>query len=192
MRILVISDIDDFDWEHGTGRADVLISCGDVSDQVILEAAESYGCTTILAVKGNHDPNTPFQPPITDMHLQTKEIDGLRFGGLSGSWKYKPRGHFLFEQWEVDKYLSNFPKVDIFLAHNSPRGIHDQEDEVHYGFDGLKTYVLERKPGILIHGHQHVNWESKLGETRIIGVYGYKVIEVKEGYKVQGTRELTA
>jgi Icc-related predicted phosphoesterase len=170
----------------------VLISCGDVSDQVILEAAESYGCETIIGVKGNHDPNTPFQQPITDMHLQTKEIEGLRFGGLSGSWKYKPRGHFLFEQWEVDKYLSNFPKVDIFLAHNSPRGIHDQEDEVHYGFDGLKTYVLERKPGILIHGHQHVNWESKLGETRIIGVYGYKVIEVKEGYKVQGTRELTA
>ena len=87
MKILVISDIDDFYWEHGSGRADVLVSCGDVSDQVILEAAESYGCETILAVKGNHDSNTPFQRPITDMHRQGKERHGMTFGGLSGSWK---------------------------------------------------------------------------------------------------------
>ena len=188
MKILAISDIDDFHWEHGSGRADVLVSCGDVSEQVILEAAESYGCETILAIKGNHDSNMPFQQPITDMHLQVKEIHGLRFGGLSGAWKYKPRGHFLFEQWEVEKYLSNFPTVDIFFSHNSPRGIHDQEDEVHCGFDGLYTYVLGRRPRFLIHGHQHVNQVSKLGETTIIGVYGYKVIEVKERFKVQGAR----
>lgn len=115
MKILVISDIDDFHWERGTGRADLVVSCGDISDRVVMEAAESYGCETILAVKGNHDPNTSFCEPITDMHLQVKEIHGLRFGGLSGSWKYKPRGHFLFEQWEVEKYLSNFPTVDIFF-----------------------------------------------------------------------------
>ena len=179
MKILVISDIDDFHWEYGTGRADVLVSCGDISDQVILEAAESYGCRTILAVKGNHDSKTPFQQPITDMHIRVKQINGFSFGGLSGSWKYKPRGHFLFEQWEVEKYLSNFPLVDIFFSHNSPRGVHDQEDEVHYGFDGLKAYVLRRRPKILIHGHQHINWESQLGDTRIIGVYGYRVMEIQ-------------
>jgi hypothetical protein len=70
--------------------------------------------------------------------------------------------------------------VDIFFSHNSPRGIHDQEDEVHYGFDGLKTYVLQRKPRILIHGHQHVNEESKLGDTRIIGVYGRQRTEDRQ------------
>ncbi len=68
MRILVIADVDDFHWRHGTGRADVLLSCGDVSDQVILEAAEAYGCETILAVKGNHDNNEPFPKPIIDLH----------------------------------------------------------------------------------------------------------------------------
>ena len=122
MKILVISDIVEFHWEYGTGRADMLVSCGDVSNQVILEAAESYQCNTILAVQGNHDSNTPFPQPITDMHLQIKEIHGLRFGGLRGSWKYKPRGHFLFEQWEVEKYLSNFPSVDIFF----PTTLHEE------------------------------------------------------------------
>jgi len=81
MKILVISDIDDFHWEHGNGQADVVASCGDISDRVILEAAESHRCKIILAVKGNHDPNNPFFEPIIDMHLQVKRINGLRFGG---------------------------------------------------------------------------------------------------------------
>jgi hypothetical protein len=44
MKILAISDIDDLDWKHGGDEADVLLSCGDISDQVILEAAEAYAC----------------------------------------------------------------------------------------------------------------------------------------------------
>ena len=114
MRILAIADIDDFHWKHGSGQADVLLSCGDVSDQVILEAAEAHGCQSVFAVKGNHDSNAPFGELITDLHLQTREVNGFSFGGLNGSWKYKPRGHFLYDQREVDGFLSAFPPVDIF------------------------------------------------------------------------------
>ena len=52
MKILAISDIDDYHWKHGEGQADLVISCGDVSDQVILEATQAYSCTKIFAVKG--------------------------------------------------------------------------------------------------------------------------------------------
>ena len=48
-----------FHWKHGAGQADLVVSCGDVADQVILEAAEAYSCKTIFAVKGNHDPAHP-------------------------------------------------------------------------------------------------------------------------------------
>ena len=178
MRILVLSDIQDFHWKHGAGQADLILSCGDVSDQVILEAAEAYGCSTVFAVKGNHDRNIPFPEPIVDIHLHVQEIDDLKFGGLNGSWKYKPRGHFLYEQREVTGFLSSFPPVNVFLSHNSPRGIHDQEDEVHFGFEGLSAYIQRTKPRVVIHGHQHVNRESQLDFTRIIGVFGHKVIEV--------------
>ena len=109
MRLLAIADIDDFHWKHGSGQADVLLSCGDVSDQVIFEAAEEYGCQTIFAVKGNHDNNTPFAQPIVDLHLRPQEHGGLVFCGLNGSWKYKPRGHFLYDQWEVEDFLVFFP-----------------------------------------------------------------------------------
>ncbi len=47
MRILAIADIDDLHWEYGRRSADVLLSCGDVFDQVILEAAEACACRTI-------------------------------------------------------------------------------------------------------------------------------------------------
>jgi len=180
MRILAISDIDDYHWKCGRGQADLVLSCGDVSDQVICEAAEAYSVEKIFAVKGNHDSNVCFRDPIVDLHLRVEEYGGLKFGGLNGSWRYKPRGHFLYDEWEVDGFLSSYPAVDIFISHNSPRGVHDQEDEVHYGFEALKSYVQRAKPSIFIHGHQHVNNETKLGKTRIIAVFGSKLIEVQD------------
>lgn len=178
MKILVIADIDEFHWEQGPGQADILVSCGDVVDQVILEAAEAYGCQTIFSVKGNHDSNVPFPDPIIDLHKQTAEHRGLLFGGLNGSWRYKPRGAIMYDQKEIFDLLSEFPRVDVFISHNSPKGIHDKNDEVHIGFDALHDYITNRKPRLLIHGHQHVDAETKIHQTRVIGIYGHKMIEV--------------
>jgi predicted phosphodiesterase len=178
MRLLVLADIDDFHWRHGTGQADLLLSCGDVADRVILEAAEAHPCKAIFAVKGNHDPDTPFIGPILDLHLQVRKQDGLRFGGLNGSWRYKPLGDFLYEQLEVESFLASFPAVDIFVSHNSPRGIHDREDQVHQGFDGLTSYILRTAPKVVIHGHQHVDKESQIESSNVASVFGNKLIEI--------------
>lgn len=176
--MLALADVDDFTWTHGPGEADVVISCGDVCDELILEAAKAYGCAKMLAVKGNHDSNAPFPAPIVDVHLHVAECGGLRFGGFNGSWRYKPRGHFLYDQREVEAMLSSFPAVDVFIAHNSPRGIHDRDDDVHYGFDALVAYVDRTEPKLLMHGHQHVDRETQRGNTRIVGVFGHRVIDV--------------
>jgi Icc-related predicted phosphoesterase len=178
MKILIIADIDDFHWKHGEGVADVLLSCGDVSDQVILEAAQSHACPLILGVKGNHDSSAPFAKPIIDLHLRVFESGGISFGGFGGSWRYKPRGHFLFDQDEVQSHLFAFPPVSVFVSHNSPRGIHDREDGVHYGFEGLNAYIHRAKPRIVIHGHQHIDKETMIDETRVIGVYGHRLLEI--------------
>ncbi len=85
MKILALADIDDFHWNYGPGQADVLLSCGDVSDQVILEAADAYNCRVIFAVKGNHDNNEPFDKSIVDLHLLPHKYTGYSFGGLNGS-----------------------------------------------------------------------------------------------------------
>ena len=178
MRLLILADMDDFHWTHGGGQAEAVVACGDVADPVILEAAQAYGCATILAVKGNHDRPAGFTGPIADLHLRVVECGGLRFAGLNGSWRYKPRGHFLYEQEEVGHLLRAFPAVDVFVSHNSPRGIHDREDDVHIGFDGLTAYIARAAPRLLVHGHQHVNRETQAGQTRVVAIYGHRLIDI--------------
>ena len=178
MRILVLADIDDLRWQHGSGEVDLILALGDISDCLILEAAEAYGAPPILAVKGNHDSPAPFPEGITDLHLHTASIGGVTFGGFNGSWKYKPRGHFLYEQHEVADMLKGFPPVDVFVSHNSPRRIHDKEDETHFGFDALASYITEKRPRLFFHGHQHIDRETMVGATRLIAVYGHRLIEL--------------
>ena len=180
MKILLISDIDELHWRNGTGQADLILSCGDVADQVIIEASQAYECPHVFAVRGNHDYNhdNAFPEPIIDLHLAIRKHGGLTFGGLNGSWRYKSKGHYLHDQDEVCRYMSAFPPVDILIAHNSPKGIHDRDDGIHEGFDGLTNYILEHKPRFLFHGHQHINQETLYEGTRVICVYGWKVMAI--------------
>jgi len=143
-----------------------------------LKAAEACKCDTILAVKGNHDRNVSFPNPIIDLHHRTYTHNGLTLGGFNGCWQYKSRGYFLYEQQEVETLLSDFSSVDVFIAHNSPRGIHDKDDDVHYGFEAFNQYIKRAKPKLFIHGHQHIHSETLVDGTEVIGVYAYKVSEI--------------
>ena len=174
MKLLILSDYDSFRYSLGKESADLLISCGDTPDQVILEAAEAVHCLRIFAVKGNHDSSDPFLSPIVDLHLAVHTFGGIRFGGFNGSWRYKPKGHYLFEQTEVEQLLRTFPPVDIFVAHNSPRNVHDRDDGVHLGFEAFVDYIHRTQPRLFLHGHQHANQEMFIGGTRVIGVYGQR------------------
>ncbi len=178
MTLLVVADDDSFRQRLDGKPADVLISCGDLTDDVILQAAAAARCPRIFAVKGNHDGAGAFPSPITDLHFNVERHGGLAFGGFNGSWKYKPRGHFLYEQSEVERMLRSFPAVDVFVAHNSPRGIHDKDDEVHVGFQAFVDYIQRAKPRLFIHGHQHTDAETLIGETRVVGVYGCRRLEI--------------
>ena len=178
MKILILADIDDLHWQGAEGEADLLLACGDMFDQVIVEAAQAFCCPRIFAVKGNHDHDRPFIAPIEDLHLQVRHHGGLRFGGLNGSWKYKPRGAFLYTQEDVNGMLAGFPAVDVMVTHNSSMGIHDRDDGVHVGFEGLASYIERVKPKLVVHGHQHINSESFIGDTRIAGVHGYRLMEI--------------
>ena len=180
MTVLVIADDDGLLHQLPDASAEVLVSCGDLHDQTILRAADRCGCRHILAVKGNHDSGSAFPEPIIDLHLRTHVIHGVTFGGFAGAWKYKPRGHHLFEQEEVDQALASFPRVDVFVAHNSPRLIHDRDDDVHIGFGAFNTYLARTHTGRLLHGHQHLQVESVVGATQVIGTYGYRFLVVPE------------
>jgi Icc-related predicted phosphoesterase len=179
LKLLLLADVDDLHWNSGSGSVDLVLALGDTADSLILEAAQAYQCDQIFAVKGNHDSGAPFPKPIIDLDLHVESFNGLTFGGLSGSWKYKPKGHFLYEQEEVQAMLSDFPCVDVFVSHNSPLGIHDKADDIHTGFKALTEYAQRHQPRLLIHGHQHQNVETRLGMTRVLGVYGHRLLELE-------------
>src|SRR5881397_240593 len=143
--LLAIADDDEVEHQVPDTPADILVCCGDLADFVILRVAQKCKCRHILAVKGNHDSSSKFPEPIHDLHLRTFEFGGFSFWGFCGSWKYKPRGNFLFEQQEVESLLSSFPRVDIFVAHNSPRLTHDRDDDVHIGFAAFNTYITKAR-----------------------------------------------
>lgn len=176
MRLLAVADDDQIVKATRTEKADVVVACGDLLDHTIAEAGRACEAARIFAVKGNHDSSGGFAPPIVDLHLRTEIYGGLVFGGFRGSWRYKPRGHFLYDQDEVDRLLARFPSVDVFITHNSPRHVHDRDDEVHLGFDAFASYIHRVQPRLLIHGHQHINRESLIGNTRVMGVFGASVI----------------
>lgn len=176
--LLLIADSDDMPKSHDIPEADILISCGDIADQTILRIASISRCSRIFAVKGNHDSASQFTPPILDLHLTARNYGGISFGGFQGSWKYKPRGKYLYEQEEAEKFLTSFPRVDVFVAHNSPRGVHDKEDEIHTGFDAFTGYIRRARPKFFLHGHQHSEDETVIDGIRVIAVYGWKLLEL--------------
>ena len=178
MNLLVLADDDGVRHDLTAQPADLVISLGDVADLVILEAARLAECPRIFAVRGNHDSGGAFPPSIIDLHLVVQTVDGVRFGGFNGSWRYKPRGHYLYEQEEAERLLAGFPTVDVFVAHNSPRNIHERDTEVHIGFEAFNRYIEREQPRLFLHGHQHVNQDTPVGHTQIIGVYGQRRIQL--------------
>jgi predicted phosphodiesterase len=74
MTLLVIADDEGLLNKLPDVTADVLISCGDLPDQIILRAAQRCRCRHILAVKGNHDSSAAFETPISGLHLCTRAI----------------------------------------------------------------------------------------------------------------------
>ena len=51
MKLLAISDIGDLNWNYGHIKADILISCGDVSDEVILARILYEKCDFVNLLK---------------------------------------------------------------------------------------------------------------------------------------------
>ena len=64
----------------------------------------------------------------------------------------------------------------MFLCRTIPRG--EFMTRRMRCIDGLRSYILRTNPKVVIHGHQHVAKETRLEQTRVIGVYGHTLIEL--------------
>lgn len=179
LNIIAIAD-DDSLIGHLQPDADIdlLLSLGDLYDVTLEKAVDVYAPEHVFAVRGNHCVDKDFPLPTVDLHLQTVDRLGLSLGGFAGSWQYKSRGNHMYTQEQVHDLLADFPAVDVFIAHNSPRGIHERDTLNHQGFDAFLHYIDRTQPAYFFHGHQHCNQITYRGKTCIIGVYGERLINV--------------
>jgi Icc-related predicted phosphoesterase len=185
MRALVIADRNphiDIAEVAEREKVDLLITLGDLDRADLLTAAQLTSIPKI-GIYGNHDSgNYMNEIGIMDMHLKIRSFGGLTFGGFQGCVRYKQNPDaIMYTQEEADQMMMNFPKVDVFISHCPPRGINDEEEVAHQGFDALRTYVDLYSPKVLLHGHTYPTEEEMVrthGSTRIEYVYKSRIVEL--------------
>ena len=163
---------------------DIVITLGD------LERHDLLGLTLVggipkIGVYGNHcSGNYMDEIGIVNMHNTTWEYKGLSFGGIQGSVRYKDNPDaIMFTQEEASGLLADFPGVDVFISHCPPRGINDEDELAHQGFEGLRRYIERTPPKVLLHGHTYPSEDSLVtqhGPTKIEYVYKWRIVDLPD------------
>lgn len=185
MKILAIADRQpkiDLSKVIEDNSIDLIVTLGDLTREDILQL-ERVTRLPKIGVYGNHDSGSYMEElGIWDMHLKVWDYMGYRFGGFQGCVRYKESPDAIMcTQEEAQLLMSGFPQVDIFICHCPPRGINDEEEVAHQGFDALREYIDNNQPRLLMHGHTYPTTETQVrrhGVTRIEYVYEYKIITI--------------
>ena len=198
MKLLLISDEESsYLWDYyKPGRLDgidIILSAGDLKPEY-LEFLVAMGRAPLLYIHGNHDGCYEKIPPegcdCIDGDLVS--VKGLRIMGLGGCPLYNGGPHQYTEKQmcrrirKLRRKLRKYKGVDIVLTHAPARGLGDQEDLVHRGFQAFVDLIDQYEPLFLIHGHIHPSYvqrrtgDRQCGKTRIINACGYKILEIPD------------
>jgi Icc-related predicted phosphoesterase len=172
---------------------DCIISCGDLPP-VYLEFMVSVLNVPLYYVRGNHDEVYEKSPPGgDDIHKRIVTFNGLTFAGLEGSMQYN-NGLIQYSEMQMHSMVVGMgpqilmnralgKRIDLFITHSPPRGIHDAEDLPHTGFKAMLRFLEWYKPRYMLHGHVHTydrrkETRSQYQDTYIINVNPVTVLEV--------------
>jgi Icc-related predicted phosphoesterase len=205
MKILALSDqvIDRLYSGHvkiNYPDLNLMIGCGDLPYSY-LEFLLTILNIPLYYVPGNHDPEYGHSAATRaegGVNLDGKVLfeKGLLMAGLGGSILYQPGGPNQYSQGEM--YLRAWrllPKIlwararfrrplDLLITHSPPAGIHDDDDPTHQGLRALNFLLRWARPRYLLHGHTifyHHNLNSHVtnhGETQVVNVYPFRVLEI--------------
>lgn len=180
---------------------ELILGCGDLP-YPYLENLLTILNRPLLYVPGNHDPNYNSQNILAHVeggsNLDLKVVRHNKFliGGFGGSIRYRPDGSNQYSQTEA--YLRAYRmlpgllmsrikygrSLDILITHSPPLGIHDEDSQAHQGLKAINWLLQVAKPRYHFHGHTHFHRrnispsETYVGETRIVNIFPYKVLEV--------------
>ena len=196
MKILAVSDEECTAlWDHYVpGRLaeyDLILSCGDLKADY-LSFLVTMAKAPVLYVHGNHDTTYAENPPegcdCIDDHFVI--YNGIRILGLGGCRRYHPGDHQYTDgqmrrrirklRWK----LWRAGGVDIVVTHAPPRGVGDDADPAHWGFEALRELLDKYHPRYLLHGHVHLRYgsdnqrEHQYADTSVINVSERYTLEI--------------
>lgn len=207
MKILAVSDVV-LDRLYSPGvrenfpGVELLLGCGDLPYEYLEFLASAFN-VPVLYVPGNHDPRYEENNPAAradgcqNIDLRVAQVKGLTVAGLGGGIRYHPHRPNQYSQAQMYLRAASLSPallwhrvrsggvLDIVAAHSPPRGVHDDDDQAHTGFDAFVTFIKFFKPRYFLHGHTTPyknNLEpssSRLGTTQIININPCRLIEVE-------------
>ena len=198
MKILAVADEESTAlWDYYVpGRLkeyDLIISCGDLAADY-LSFLVTMGRSPLLYVHGNHDTSYDVNPPdgcdcIDDCLVV---YNGIRILGLGGCLRYHPGAHQYSEK-EMHRRIRKLRYalwrsggVDIVVTHAPPRGLGDDNDPAHWGFEALVELLDKYQPAYLLHGHVHSNYSmnrsriNTRGSSTIINTFERYTLELPD------------
>ncbi len=150
----------------------------------------------VLTVPGNWD-TTNLDDFLAEYNLHNKnhrEVAGVSFAGYGASYE-SMRGilpvslEMPFAQTEMFEFLSKHDP-DIAVVHCPPYGICDTNGRgEHIGIFGIRAYIAEQCPNVVLVGHNHEPSVEQLGNTVVInpGNLGRYALNPSRGNGAFGT-----
>jgi uncharacterized protein len=145
------------------------------------------------SIENPHLEDPPGPLGCTSVDGRIEDVRGLRVAGLGGSLRYR-EGPNQYTQAEMArrarrladrafvKRLRDRRRVDVLLTHAPPKRLGDEDDRPHEGFEAFHSLVRRLRPRLLLHGHIHpygfARPDRMLGDTRVVNVVPYKVLEL--------------
>ena len=198
--LAVCDDVDSRLYGNGSLKLstipDLMLSCGDLPSYY-LDYLVSKLNVPLYAVHGNHDAAPPFEGSQGFKRCGASWIGGrgirahgLLLAGFDGSLRYNA-GAYQCSQAEMHAAVRSLVPwllmnrvrygrfLDILITHAPPRGIHDQPDRCHTGFDAFNWLIKAFAPRYHLHGHIHVYDRrtpsvTRVGATEVVNVYPFR------------------
>lgn len=175
---------------------DLILGCGDLPSYY-LDYLVSKLDVPLYAIHGNHDAMPPIEGSAGFATCGASwiggrgiRVDGLLLAGFDGSLRYNS-GPYQSSQAEMHAAVRSLLPwlllnrvrygryLDVLITHAPPRGIHDEADRCHTGFDAFNWFVRRFQPRYHLHGHIHLYDRraptvTRVGATEIINVYPFR------------------
>lgn len=186
------------EWDEIRSRlpsADIVLLLGDIgySDaKALTEAAPPD--VPMLYILGNHNVWSEYRriPRLQPLDRKVIEINGIRFGGISGSNRYSdnPKRAMRTEE-EAAAIAGQLPACDILCTHTCAYSYPKKEMlSLHHGYHCLDQYIRRCRPQYHLFGHLHESGRKRIGRTDCICTYVASMLNTRTGEWVPFLREM--